>query len=408
MTFTREADRLLPDLIALRRRLHSTPEVGLELPSTRATVLDALEGLGLEVTLGTALSSVTAVLHGGAPGDTVLLRADMDALPITEETGLDFASANGAMHACGHDLHMAGLVGAARLLAARREALSGAVVFMFQPGEEGHDGARKMLGESLLDAAGDRPVAAYALHVDCTRPAGRFATRAGAVMASASGMRLVVSGDGGHAAWPHLGIDPVPVAAEIVLALQSFTARRVPATDPAIVSVVRIDGDSAAVNVIPARVEIDVNIRTLSSTTLDFVRVELPALASAIGHAHGCVVDAEFIDSYPVTNNDEHETELVLRALADLYGPSAVTRMAAPSMASEDFAYVLDEVPGTLAFLGARVEGPGAPAAMHSAGALFDEAVMARQAATLAELAWRRTAHGTVRSTVARSGAAVP
>ena len=174
--------RFLDELVALRRRLHATPEIGLHLPVTQQIVLEALDALevpDLEITLGRETTSVVAVLRGGRPGPVVLLRGDMDALPLTEDTGLPYASTNGAMHACGHDLHVAGLVGAARLLAAERESLPGTVVFMFQPGEEGYDGAGAMLREGVLEAAGERPIAAYGVHVGADAPTGLVSGRAG-------------------------------------------------------------------------------------------------------------------------------------------------------------------------------------------------------------------------------------
>ncbi|MEV7693446.1 M20 family metallopeptidase [Microbacterium sp. NPDC089189] len=383
---------LLPALVALRRALHADAEVGLVLPRTQRRVLDALADLDLEITTGARVSSVTAVLRGGLPGPVVLLRADMDALPVVEATGLPFAGVDGAMHACGHDLHMAGLVGAARLLAARRDDLPGTVIFMFQPGEEGYAGGRIMLEEGVLDAAGERPVAAYAVHVDCTTEGGTAVTRQGPIMASASGLRVRVRGTGGHAAWPEHAIDPMPVAAEMVMAIQSFVARRVPATDPAVVSVTRISSDSAAGNVLSTTVDLEANVRTLSPQTLRLVRDELPRLLGAIGEAHGCSVDAEWVDSYPVTVNDPVETGIVLAHLDELFGAEKVVRLTQPSMASEDFAYVLEEVPGTLVFLGVRPvtipagEAPG----MHSEGAVFDDGRLDDQAVLLAELAWRR------------------
>ncbi|SDQ13617.1 M20 family metallopeptidase [Microbacterium sp. cf332] len=383
---------LLPALIALRRTLHAEAEVGLVLPRTQQRIVEALDGLGLEISTGRQLTSVTAVLRGGEPGPVVLLRADMDALPVVETTRLPFASPDVAMHACGHDLHMAGLVGAARLLAARREELAGTVVFMFQPGEEGYAGGRMMLDEGVLDAAGERPVAAYAVHVDCTTAGGTAVTRAGAIMASASGMRIRVTGTGGHAAWPEHAVDPMPVAAEIVLAIQSFVARRIPVSDPAVVSVTRISSDSAAGNVLSATVDMEANVRSLSRETLQLMRTELPRLVTAIGEAHGCVVDAEFIDSYPVTVNDPGETDEVFALLDEVYGPANVVRLPHPSMASEDFAYVLEEIPGTLLFLGVRpAETPAARApGMHSATAVFDDGRLDTHAVVLAELAWRR------------------
>jgi amidohydrolase len=382
---------LLSSLVSLRRLLHAEAEVGLDLPRTQRRIIEALADLDLEITTGERLSSVTAVLRGGRPGPVVLLRSDMDALPVVEATGLPFA-ADGAMHACGHDLHMAGLIGAARLLAAHRDELPGTVVFMFQPGEEGYGGGRIMLEEGVLDAAGDRPVAAYAVHVDCTTEGGTAVTRQGPIMASASGLRVRVRGTGGHAAWPENAIDPMPVAAEIVLALQSFVSRRVPATDPAVVSVTRISSDSAAGNVLSATVDLQASVRTLSPQTLQLVREELPRLVTAIGEAHGCTVDAAFIEGYPVTVNDPDETSIVLGILDELYGADRVVRMPQPSMASEDFAYVLEEVPGTLVFLGVRPEATPAASApgMHSEGAVFDDGLLDAHAVLLAQLAWRR------------------
>jgi hippurate hydrolase len=390
--FDSAAAALQSDLVAVRRELHGAVEVGLDLPETQRIILRELEGLGLEITLGTALSSVTAVLRGGRPGPVLLLRGDMDGLPIAEASGLDFAATSGAMHACGHDLHMAGLLGAARLLAAHRDELAGAVVFMFQPGEEGQGGARVMIDEGVLDAAGERPVAAYAIHMDSAVPSGQLVAREGAMMASASGLQMVVRGTGGHAAFPHLAIDPVPVAAQLILAVQTFAARRLPATDQAVLSVTTLSSDSEASNILAATVSLGVNIRTLSMATLDTVRAELPALLRGIAEANGCTLDTDFIASYPVTYNDPAETREVLTVLDDIVGPDRVTRLEAPYMASEDFSYVLHEVPGTLVFVGAAPDGRPKP--LHSDDAIFDDGVLALQATVLAELAWRRLARG--------------
>ncbi|NTW40824.1 MAG: amidohydrolase, partial [Cellulomonadaceae bacterium] len=195
-----DAHAMAPELVALRRALHRVPEIGLHLPKTQSLVLGALEGLGLEVTTGTALSSVVAVLQGDHAGPAVLLRGDMDALPVTEDSGEEFTSEHvGVMHACGHDLHTAGLVGAARLLAARRDRIAGSVVFMFQPGEEGNHGARIMLDEGVLEAAGEPVVAAYGLHVmSAMIPAGLVTSRAGTMLAAADQLFVTVQGRGGH------------------------------------------------------------------------------------------------------------------------------------------------------------------------------------------------------------------
>ena len=386
--FQGDATAMRDELIAVRRALHQEVEIGLDLPVTQGIILRELAGLGLEITTGTGLSSVVAVLRGGAPGPTVLLRADMDGLPVTEATGLPFASPSGAMHACGHDLHMAGLLGAVRLLVARRDDLAGTVVFMFQPGEEGQAGARIMLEEGLLDIAGERPVAAYALHVDCSTPRGQLVTREGAMMASANALQLTLRGTGGHAAFPHLAVDPVPVAAHLILAVQTFAARRLPATDQAVISITRLSSDSEASNVLASAVSLEANIRTLSKATLETVREQLPELLTAIAEAHGCTLESTFIASYPVTVNDPEETRFVLSTLDSLVEPDRVIRQEVPSMASEDFAYILEEVPGTLVFVGAAPDEGSV--ALHSERAVFDDGVLDLQAAVLAELAWRR------------------
>src|SRR5690606_26729804 len=238
------AGALLDDVVALRRDLHRRPELGLDLPETQARVLEALDGLPLAVATGERQSSVVADLDGERPGPTVLLRADMDALPVPEETGLDFASeVDGAMHACGHDVHTAMLAGAARLLAERRGDLAGRVRCLFQPGEEGHGGAAVALREGLLDGAdgadgaggagGAEPVSwAFAIHQSPSFPSGMVATRAGALLASADEIAVTVRGRGGHASMPHLSNDPVPVACEIVQALQTWVTRRVDVFHP--------------------------------------------------------------------------------------------------------------------------------------------------------------------------------
>src|SRR3954466_9952224 len=224
----REDARAMQDeLVQLRHTLHRRPEVGLRLPQTQETVLQALDGLGLEVSTGRELSSVTAVLRGSRPGPAVLLRGDMDALPVQEETGLDFSSEiDGAMHACGHDLHTAMLVGAARLLSAHRDALAGDVVFMFQPGEEGWDGARHMVEEGVLDASGARVDAALALHVTSSfLPAGVFATRRGVFLSASHALDVTVRGAGGHGSNPHTARDPIAAAPEMITSLQTMGTR---------------------------------------------------------------------------------------------------------------------------------------------------------------------------------------
>lgn len=400
--FASAAETVLPELQALRRRLHAGPEVGLLLPETQRAVLESLAGLDLEIVTGTSLSSVVAVLRGGAtgdgPGPVVLLRGDMDALPVREKTGLDFAATNGAMHACGHDLHVAGLVGAAKLLHARRDELPGTVVFMFQPGEEGFGGGRIMIEEGVLDAAGARPVAAYAIHVDAKTPYGRFVSRPGPIMAGVSALRIRIQGTGGHAAAPHLAVDPVPVAAEVILAVQSFAARRIPVQDPAVISIGPLSSDAKAGNVLAREVRMEANLRYFSDETLARLRDELPELVRRLAQAHGCETTVEFVPSYPATVNDARETAAALSRLETVHGEQRVVTMPEPAMASEDFSYLLQRVPGTLLFLGALPEDvePEEAAPMHSEGVRFDDGILGAQAAALADLAWHRLGRSAV------------
>ena len=259
-----DAGELAPGMIEIRHDLHRHPEIGLDLPRTQQAVLTALEGLPLEIAVGTGCTSVTAVLRGtgarrggerrGRAGAAVLLRGDMDALPVQEDTGLEFTSRiDGAMHACGHDLHTAMLAGAARLLSAHRDQLAGDVVFMFQPGEEGHNGAGVMIGEGVLDAAGPRVQRAYGMHVISGGiPRGQFTTRPGTLMASSDSLRVTVQGTGGHGSAPHRSQDPVTVAAEMVVSLQAMVTRQFSIFDPVVLTVGLFQAGTRR-NIIPDR-----------------------------------------------------------------------------------------------------------------------------------------------------------
>jgi amidohydrolase len=367
-----DADRT----IDLRRRLHRHPEVGLQLPQTQAMVLDAFAGLPIELTTGTATSSVVGVLRGARPGPTYLLRGDMDGLPVPEDTGLPFASEEpGAMHACGHDTHMAMLLGAARLLAERRDLLAGQVVFMVQPGEEGFHGARYMLEEGLLDVVPEAPVSgAFALHVSSTLESGSVNVRPGPMMAAADQWRMVVRGRGGHASEPHAAADPIPVAAEIVLALQAMVTRRVDVFDPAVVTVAHIQAGSAN-NVIPDTALLEGTIRTLSPERRADVVESVQRVATHVAAAHGLTVEFEHVEGYPVTVNDAGAAARVLEAASELLGPRASRVAPAPLMGAEDFSYVLQRVPGAMAWLGACPPGLDAATAPpnHSNLVVFDE-----------------------------------
>ena len=381
-----DADRT----IDLRRRLHRQPEIGLHLPKTQATVVEALADLPVEVTTGKTTSSVVGVLRGARPGPTYLLRGDMDALPVHEDTGLPFASeVPGAMHACGHDTHVAMLLGAARLLAARRDELAGQVVLMVQPGEEGLHGARYMLEEGLLDVVPEAPVGgAFALHVISTMPSGIVHVRPGPVMAAADHWRMVVRGRGGHASQPHAAADPIPVAAEIVLALQSMVTRRVDVFDPAVVTVAHINAGSTN-NVIPDTAFLEGTIRTLSAERRAAVVAAVERVAVNVAAAHEMTAEFQRVPGYPVTVNDAGVAAQVLDTAAALLGPAASVQMADPLMGAEDFSYVLQRVPGAMAFLGACPPGlqPEAAPANHSNVVVFDEEPLPAGVALYAQMA---------------------
>jgi hippurate hydrolase len=381
--------------IEFRRRLHRFPEIGLQLPRTQAAVLEALGELPVELSTGTSTSSVVGVLRGARPGPTYLLRADMDALPVQEATGLPFASeVPGAMHACGHDTHVAMLLGAARLLAERRDELAGQVVFMLQPGEEGFHGARYMLEEGLLDAVPEAPVSgAFALHISSTFTSGTINVRPGPMMAAADQWRMVVRGRGGHASMPHAAADPIPVAAEIVLALQSMVTRRVDVFDPAVVTVAHIAGGSTN-NVIPDSVFLEGTVRTLSAAQRAAIVPAVGRLAAGIAEAHGLTAEFEHVPGYPVTVNDAAVAGQVLSTAAELLGPQASVLMRAPLMGAEDFSYVLDRVPGVMAFLGACPAGqePDSAPPNHSNLVVFDEEPLPAGAALYARMAMQALA----------------
>jgi amidohydrolase len=376
-TWTAAGEALLADAVALRRAIHAEPELGLDLPLTTAKVKAALAGLPLEIREGPSTSGLVAILRGPANGRTVLLRGDMDALPLIEDTGLAFASQTaGAMHACGHDTHVAMLAGAARALCERRESLAGTVMFMFQPGEEGWHGARFMIEDGLLDPL---PDAAFALHISPNMPAGVFASRAGPLLASSDKLRIRVVGRGGHASMPHDALDPVPVACEIVLALQAFVTRRIAASDPAVITLPRMEAGTTD-NVIPEEARLWGTLRTLSEHTRTIAHAGIRRVAEHIAAAHGATAEVEIEPGFPVTVNDARVVDLARRAAVALYGEGAWVTMAHPLMGAEDFSYVLQKLPGAMAFLGAAPAGGDyrTCCSLHSNRMTLDEGVMAR------------------------------
>jgi amidohydrolase len=390
-----EAAGALAAAVQLRRTLHRWPEVGNELPITQEHVLAAIEPLPLDVTVHESTSGVAALLTGGKPGPTVLLRGDMDALPLAEDTGLEFSSSHeNQMHACGHDTHTAMLVGAARLLAERADDLAGRVLFMFQPGEEGEHGARFMLDEGLLDVPplGDgspSPVTgAFALHITSMLPSGWLTCRGGPTMASADTLLITITGKGGHASEPFRAVDPIPVACEIVQALQTMVTRTIDVFDPCVVTVGRISAGTTD-NIIPESAHIEGTIRAVSEATRVRVHGNISRVAEGIAAAHGVTATVEIDPGYPVTVNDGRFAGNALSLAQLVAGTENVVELPHPIMGAEDFSYVLERVPGSMMFLGGTPPGvdPATAAPNHSNHVIFDEQAMATGIAMYAAVA---------------------
>ena len=382
------ADRIT----ALRRAIHAEPELGLETPKTLAKVRAELADLPLEWREGPSCTGAVAVLNAGKTGRSVLLRGDMDALPMDEETGLEFASTTaGRMHACGHDTHTAMLAGAARILSRRADDLPGEVRFMFQPGEEGFHGARFMLDDGLLDPL---PEAAFALHIMPNAPHGMIGSRAGTLLASADMLDIEIVGRGGHASMPHDTRDPVPVACEIVLALQTMVTRRFDAAEAVVVTITRLDAGTAH-NVIPDRVQLRGTIRTLTPEKRSGVAQAIRQVAENVAAAHDCTAAVTITEGFPPTVNDARAVALA-EATATALPEGAFMHLAAPIMGAEDFSYVLAKVPGMMAFLGVAEAGADwrQCCAIHSNRMMVDESVLPRGAAFLAGCAVRYLEHG--------------
>lgn len=388
-----EAAAISDRIVALRRAIHAEPEIGLHTPKTRDKVRNALAHLPLEWREGPSTTGLVATLKGGVgEGPCVLLRGDMDALPMPEETGLDFASkVPGTMHACGHDAHTAMLAGAAEILARQADTLKGEVRFMFQPGEEGYHGARFMLEDGLLGGEGfDRPLpdAAFALHVMPNAPHGLVGGRTGALLAAADQLHITVTGRGGHASMPHDTLDPVPVACEMVSAIQTMVARRFSVFDPVVVTISKIEAGTAH-NVIPDTANMLGTMRTLSPTNRARLREELPLLVAGIAGAHGLTGEVNIIEGFPVTLCNADAVDFGEKVARDMFGEEAFLRLADPIMGAEDFAYVLEKVPGAMFFLGVSHEGDDWAhcCGIHSTRMMVDESVMPQGAAYLAGLA---------------------
>ena len=384
-----QARAMLPELISLRRKLHQIPEFGLELPNTLKTILDEVSDLG-EITLGKSITSAVLHIKGDLPGPTVLLRADMDALAVVEDTGLEYASTNGFMHACGHDLHMAMGVGASKILASRKSELKGEVIVFFQPGEEGHHGADVMIEEQALMVSGTKPIRAYGLHVFSSYPLGMMGSRSGPLMASAGDLLVTVTGSGGHGSMPWLSKDPISVLNEIMSALQTMVTKRFSAFDPVIVNIgwVRA-GDTATTNVIPETASFGATVRVFSEENATKLKQYTQELVESIATGFGLSATVEFTRATKVLVNDAAAIASVEKVTSEVFGPGRYINLPTPIAGGEDFASIVREIPGAFVFMGACPPGVDhtTAATNHSNKAVFDDSVLGDGAALLAHLA---------------------
>ena len=368
------------DIVSLRRQIHREPELGFDTKKTAEKVLDALEGLPLEVETGLAKNGIVATLKGEGDGPTVALRADMDALPIQEETDLPFASEeDGKMHACGHDGHTSMLVGAVRALSQDhlRERLNGSVKFIFQPAEEGGGGGRVMVEEGVAESVSS----IFALHLWPGLPFGKAATKAGPIMAAADAFEMRVKGKGGHGAMPHLTTDAVAIAAQIVTALQTVVSREVNPVAPAVLTVGEIEA-GFAFNIIPETARLGGTVRTLDADLRKQIPKRMEELARGIARGMRGDAELDYHFSYPVARNDADAAEFALGVIGELFGEENVVELTDSSMGAEDFAFFLEHVPGAFIWLGV-----GDVSGLHTPKFAFDEEILPQGSALLAALA---------------------
>ncbi len=368
------------DIVALRRDIHREPELGFDTKKTAEKILAALEGLPLEIETGVAENGIVATLKGGGEGPTIALRADMDALPIHEETGLPFASGtDGKMHACGHDGHTSMLVGAAKTLSQGplRERLNGTVKFVFQPAEEGGGGGRVMVEEGVAEGIDQ----IFALHLWPGLAFGTAATKAGPIMAAADKFEMEIKGTGGHGAMPHLSADAVVIAAHVATALQTIVSREVDPVQPAVLTIGEI-GAGTAFNIIPETARMGGTVRTIDDDLRHRLPERMEELAKGVARAMRADAELDYTFSYPVTRNDPESAALALKVAGSLFGEDRAVELAHPSMGGEDFAFFLQKLPGAYIWLGV-----GDVSGLHTPQFAFDEDILPQGAALLTAIA---------------------
>jgi amidohydrolase len=383
--FFREAQDLFEYTRELRRDFHRHPEMGFQEVRTAGIVARELNSLGLEVTTGIGKTGVVGLLEGDKPGAVILLRFDMDALPINEETGAEYASQNpGVMHACGHDGHTAAGLAVARLLRMHREELSGAVKLVFQPAEEGLGGAQGMIAEGILE--NPKPDRVLGMHLWNERPVGWLGISDGPVMAAAEIFQLRLAGKGGHGALPNLAIDPVVAAAQVINGLQTIASRNVSPLQSAVISITMVRAGETF-NVIPATAELQGTIRTFEPEVRQQVLERFRQIVHGVGSALGCEVEIDLRSLTPAVINDP-EIASQVRQTANHLLPQCPIEAAYRTMGSEDFAFVMQKIPGCFIFVGSANPERGLDASHHHPRFDFDEAALPNAVALMAASAY--------------------
>lgn len=375
MDIIQEAKTIADDLTRWRRDLHQIPELGFDLFKTSAYIKEQLDQMSIPYRT-VAKTGIVALIEGANPGPTLALRADMDALPIAEETGLPFASTNGNMHACGHDAHVAILLGAAKILKAKSTLFNGNLKLLFQPGEEGYGGAAEMIADGCLDNPAVDAV--YGLHVGQIFPevkAGQVGIREGAILAAATAFSVEVKGKSTHGALPHLGVDSIVVAAEMITSLQKIVSREMDPLSTAVLTVGKIEGGEA-INIVTPKVIFSGDFRTLHETDRQYITRRLGEMCGSIAAANRAEAQVEIMGGYPPTLNDPVYTGKVIEAAAKVVGADNVLNLEKPNMGTEDMSLYLEKVPGAFFVIGTGNEQKGITYPHHNSRFDIDEEVL--------------------------------
>ena len=377
--FMEQAIAIKDDIVEYRRVIHSNPEVGAELPKTKAYVMDKLREFGYEPE-EICESGIVATIEGSKPGKTFLLRADMDALPMAEATDCDFKATNGAMHSCGHDMHTAMLLGAAKLLKQNQDEIEGTVKLVFQPDEEGFTGAKKMIEAGVLQ--NPKVDAAMAMHVNSGTPSNLVVCGLGTSIGGCNRFRIVVKGTGCHGALPETGVDPINIAAHIFLAIQEITSREIPATKPAVITIGKFVGGDAP-NIIPNEVVMEGTIRTLEKELGEQIFSRMNDIVTSTAKMFRGEAELIELSSVPPLANNKELANEVTGYMKDIVGEQGIFLFEGGGMGSEDFASYSYEVPSLYVILGAgaKNENPLYGVPMHNEKVVFNEDVLPTGAA---------------------------